>query len=166
MVAFLLIAAGYVAIPFPFISASSVDDVHECVIRWLYGHNDSGAQGEIRVCFIGIGTSFNPKDSDFTPRDPSHDFMTRLADMPVTTLPITHGINAVDRGAIGGYAVDSSGRRGLMLAAGNVSRWSVGITRCKALYYEGGLSSAGYEVIVLRVPFKWIPIWSRIMWMS
>ena len=65
-----------------------------------------------------------------------------------------------------GHVADPTGKPGLIFAAGNVKRWSLGLVACRGLYYEGGLSSAGYEIFILRLPFAWVPLWARMLWIS
>jgi hypothetical protein len=154
----------YFAVPFPFLSVGSRDKVRESAIRWLLHHNDSGAQNEIQVCFIGIGTTFNPSDRDYTPHDPPKEFVARFADFPAPTFPLSASTNIA--GGIGGHVADLNGKRGLIFGAGNVKRWSMGLAVCRGFYYEGGLSSAGYDIYILRVPFAWIPVYAHMLWIS
>ena len=149
----------YFAVPFPFVGAQDRDSARECTIRWLLHHNDSAMQDKLQACFVGIGTTFDPKDGDFAPRDPPKEFLSRFSNFPVPIFPVSANTNRFS-------AADSTGKRGLLLAAGNVRRWSIGIVVCRGFYYEGGLSSAGYEVYLLRVPFAWIPMVARMLWIS
>ena len=163
---FIIVAlvVAYFGVPFPFLSVGSRDNVRESAIRWLLHHNDSGQQNKIQVCFVGIGTTFDPNDRDFTPHDPTKEFVARFADFPVPTFPLSTSTNIA--GGIGGHVADSTGKHGLIFCAGNVRRWSIGLVVCRGYYYEGGLSSAGYNIYILRVPFAWIPVCSRMLWIS
>jgi hypothetical protein len=154
----------YFVVPFPFLGARGRDDVRESAIRWLLRHNDSGTQGKLQVCFVGIGTTFDPGDRDFAPQDPPKPFVDRFADFPVPVLPVSAITNATRR--IGGGVADATGKSGLIFGAGNVKRRSMGLVLCRGFYYEGGLSSAGYDIVILRVPFAWIPVWARMLWIS
>jgi hypothetical protein len=153
------VLVAYFAVPFPFLGARGRDNVRESAIRWLLHHNDSGMQNELQVCFIGTGTSFDPRATDFGPRDPSKEFLKRFSNLPVPTLPVSANTNRFG-------VADATGKRGLILAAGNVNRWSMGVATCRGLYYEGGLSSAGYEIFLLHLPFVWVPVCSRMLWIS
>ncbi len=163
-----LVAAGlvlaYFVVPFPFLSDCGKADVRESAIRWLLCHNHSGQQDNLKVCFIGLGTTFDPRNEDFGPQDPPADFVARFSDFPVPTFPVSASTNAP--GGIGGHVADTTGKAGLIFAAGNVKRRSPGLVVCRGLYYEGGLSSAGYDIFILRLPFVWVPVWSRMLWIS
>lgn len=163
-----LILAGlvlaYFIVPFPFLGDSGEMDVRESAIRWLFHHNHSGQQDNLKVCFIGLGTTFDPHDGDFGPHDPPSGFVDRFADFPVPMLPVSARTNAPV--GMGGHVTDAAGNPGLILGAGNVKRWSLGLVICRGLYFEGGLSSAGYDIFVLRLPFAWVPVWARIRWIS
>lgn len=60
---------AYVAVPFPFMGESARTDVRESAIRWLFRHNHSGQQAQLKVCFIGLGTTFDPQDENFRPQE-------------------------------------------------------------------------------------------------
>jgi hypothetical protein len=149
----------YFVMPFPFLGTRGRDNVRESTIRWLLHHNASGMQDKLQVCFIGVGTSFDPQAGDFGPKDPPNEFLRRFSNFPVPTLPISANTNRFG-------VADATGKPGLILAAGNVNRWSIGVVACRGFYYEGGLSSAEYEVFLLRLPFTWVPVWSRMLWIS
>jgi hypothetical protein len=155
---------AYVAVPFPFLGESARTDVRESAIRWLFRHNHSGQQTQLKVCFIGVGTTFDPQDENFGPQDPPTGFVERFSDFPVPTFPVSASTNAP--GGIGGHVADKAGKPGLIFAAGNVRRWSLGFVVCRGLYYEGGLSSAAYDIFILRLPFAWVPVWARMLWIS
>lgn len=165
-----LIVAGfmlaYLAVPFPFLREASRSDVRESAIRWLLHHNGSGLQNRLQVCFIGTGTTFDPQDEDFGPHDPPREFVNRFTNFPVPTLPPSARTNLQQAGTLGGYVADTHGRPGLVLAAGNVTRWSLGLVVCRGLYYEGGLSAAGYDIYILRLPFVWVPVWAHTLWIA
>lgn len=142
-----VVLVAYLVGPFPFLGARGRDNARESAMRWLLHHNASGLQNKLQVCFIGIGTSFDPEAGDFGPRDPSQEFLKRFSNFPVPTLPVSANTNRFG-------VADATGKPGLILAAGNVKRWSVGVAACRGLYYEGGLSSAGYEIFLLRLPWR------------
>jgi hypothetical protein len=155
-IAFLVLI--YIVVPFSFVSKANRDDIHEATIRWLLHHNNSGQQDKLQVCFIGIGTTLDPEDDNFNPHDPSKEFIKRFYDFPVPTYPVSENK---------GYGVvDATGKRGLILAAGNTDRKSIGFVVCRGYYYEGDLSSAAYDIFIMRVPFGWVPVWARMLWIS
>ena len=165
----------WLAVPFPFLGEAGRSDVQEAAIRRVFQHNGSGLQDQLEVCFIGIGTSLDPSDDDFTPGEPSKEFVDRFSDLPVPALPISQSRNALPGGpgtvdspdgGMFSHVTDATGRPGLIFAAGDVKRWSLGIVVCRGLYYEAGLSSAAYDILILRLPFAWIPVWSRMLWIS
>ena len=169
------LALAYFAVPFPFLTEGSRSDVQEASIRWLFRHNASGLQDKLQVCFVGIGTTFDPSDNDCHPHDPPKEFVDRFAGFPVPVLPVSQSATArpqrpgyIDSpdGGIFGHVVDSAGRRGLIFGAGNVRRWSLGVALCRGYYYEAGLSAGGYDIIILRLPGLWIPVWARMRWVS
>lgn len=142
----------YFGFPFPFLSENSRADIREAGIRYLVHHNDSAVQHKLEVCYVGLGTSFDPEDNDFAPQAPPAAFLKRFEDFQV---PV-YGVGATD----------GAGKRGLSLSAGNVRRWSLGLVRCRGLYFEGSLSSAAYDIYILRVPFAWLPVGARMLWLS
>jgi hypothetical protein len=158
-----LILACFV-VPFPFLSDVGVADVREAAIRWLLRHNHSGLQDGLKACFVGIGTTFDPHDRACMPHDPPPGFVARFSDFPVPVFPVSTSTNVPD--GIGGRVTDAEGKSGLTFAAGNVKRWSVGVVVCRGLYYEGGLSAAGYDIFILRLPFVWVPVRARVLWAS
>ena len=154
--AWLLVALAallaYLALPFPFLSSRSRVDIQEASIRWLLRHNHSALQNRLQVCYVGLGKTFDPDDKDFSPLAPPPDFLKRFADLPV---PV--------------YAVgsrDGAGKKGLSVSAGDVQRWSIGLVRCRGLYFEGSLSSAAYDIYMLRLPFTWLPFGAKTRWLS
>jgi hypothetical protein len=165
----------YFLVPFPFLSEGSRADVHEACIRWLFHHNASALQDKLQVCFVGIGTTFDPMDKDCDPHDPPKEFVDRFADFAVPVFPVSQSARAgpsgpgyIDSpdGGIFPHVVDSAGRPGLIFGAGNVKRWSLGVAVCRGYYFEAGLSAGGYEILVLRLPFLWVPVWARMLWIS
>jgi hypothetical protein len=154
----------YFAVPFPFLSVGGRDDVRESAIRWLLHHNDSGQQKKIQVCFIGIGKSFDLKEQDSS-HDPTKEFVARFADFPVPVLPLSAKTNVINSGGIP-FVTDTTGKHGIIFYAGNVRRWSMGLVVCRGCYYVGGINAAGYEIYILRVPFAWIPVCARMLWIS
>jgi hypothetical protein len=167
--------AAYFAVPFPFLNDANRDDAREATIRWLLHHNDSGLQDHLEVCFIGVGTTFDPSAESFDLRDPTKELLARFSDFPVPTHPVSGSVEAPPRkpgyvdspdGGIFTHVEDERGRPSLIFAAGRVKRWSLGIAVCRGYYYEAGLSSATYDVYMLRLPFTWLPVWSYRLWIS
>lgn len=154
------VALLYFVIPFPVLTKASESDIQEACIRWLLGDNHSAVRGELQVCYVGLGTTFDHSDKDFSPHDPPADFLRRFADLKIPVYPVSHAKS--NHGKI----TDDSGRPGLCLSAGNVRRWSLGLVRCRGMYFEASLSAAGYEVYMLRLPFAWIPLRAKMLWIS
>ncbi len=150
----------YFAAPFSILSEASRSDIQEACIRWLLRHNHSAVRGDLKVCYLGLGTTFDHGDGDFSPRDPPAEFLSRFADLRIPVHPVSEAKS--NQGRIS----DASGKPGLCLSAGIVRRWSLGLVCCRGMYFESGLSAAGYEIYVLRVPFVWIPIRAKMLWLS
>jgi hypothetical protein len=152
----------YFAVPFPILSDADRTDIQEAAIRWLLVHNHSAQQDKLQVCFIGIGKTFDPDDENgLDANDPTEEFISRFSDFPVPVFPAS----AIDDANVG-YIADKTGRRGLSFGAGNVKRWSIGVVICRGFYYEGNLSAAGYNIFILRTPFRWVPVWALRLWIS
>ena len=163
--------AAFLAMPFPYIGGPAVADVQEAAIRYLLHHNASGLQDRLQVCFVGLGSSFGEDE----PHDPPREFLERFADFPVPVHPVSEVVHARPRGpghvdspdgGVFGHVADKEGRPGLVFAAGDVRRWSGGVAVCRGHYYEAGLSAAEYDIYLIRVPFGWVPVYARVLWVS
>jgi hypothetical protein len=150
----------YILVPFPFLTKTGESDIQEACIRWLVGDNHSAVRGELKVCYIGLGTTFDHSDKDFSPHDPPAEFLRRFEDLRIPVKVVSEAKSK------DGQITDDSGRPSLCISAGNVRRLSLGLVRCRAMYFEGGLSSAGYEVYILRLPFTWVPFRAKTLWIS
>ena len=162
----ILIIAGlilaYFAVPFPFLSDAGRDDARESAIRWLLRHHSLAIQKGYQVCFVVIGTQFDPhEDNGCHMEDPTKKFVDRLSDFPVPVFPASQGVPRKLSGVM-----DKQGRPGVIFGAGNVKRWSLGIAVCRGYFYEGGLSAGGYDIYMLHLPFLWIPVGGRNLWAS
>lgn len=165
------VIGAYLAVPFPYLGESARMDIHEAVVRYLLHHNASGLQGRLQVCFVGVGSSFDKVE----PQDPPTGFIERFVDFPVPVHPVSQVVHAPHRGpghidapdgGMFSHVADAEGRPGLVFAAGDVRRYSVGIAVCRGFYYEAGLSAAEYDIYLIRIPFGWIPIRAKMLWIS
>jgi hypothetical protein len=162
---------AYFAVPYAHVSENARLDMQEAVIRYLLHHNASGLQERLQVCFVGIGSSFDQVE----PRDPPSGFIERFDDFPVPVHPVSQAVHAPPQrpgyidssdGGMFSHVADTKGRPGLIFAAGDVTRYSVGIAVCRGLYDEAVLSAAEYDVYLIWTPFGWIAIRAKLLWIS
>ncbi|MFH0962598.1 MAG: hypothetical protein V2A58_01155 [Planctomycetota bacterium] len=146
---------GYLFLPtFLGLSPARILDIREKTIRWVYHHNHSGIRDTLEVCYIGIGRSFDIRADDLRTEDPAAELLSRLRDLEVPCRPLSE------------WPGKERNRERIIVGAGDVSRISLGVVRSKGSYYVNGLNAGAYDVYFLWVPFRWVPVCWRMLWIS
>ena len=158
------LSLAYFAFPFPFHKSSAEDDIREAVIRGMVEGGRSLRGGNVRVCFVGVAPSFDWEEMGFTALDPPDAFLNRFCDFPVPVLPVSKSKYV---GGIPSKVTDAGGQTGVVLATGSVRRLSLGIAVCQGVWYRANIAgSTGADTYFVRLPFVWIPVWTRTQFVS
>jgi hypothetical protein len=117
-------------------------------------------EGKPEVCFIGEGTTF-PATSSLAQivHDPESGLLLDGRSCGVLIAPVSyHSIERPVNGTLGFVVKDKEGRSGVIVASGDIKRYSRILVSCRGYYCRGGMSAGECDVYLLQLFWRWMPI--------
>lgn len=134
----------------------AVDAVREAALRYLFEHNDSGIGSRAAAYCIKV------RSADNRWRDPSQSFVRRFRLDAPRVVPSSHCHRVGDEGV---FEI-TTGRQALEFAIYAVSYGSPSTATISAIYSEGPLSAAGYELSLELHDGRWVVEDAKTEWIS
>lgn len=148
---------------------SSLAPRHATRIRVAVIHSmweQASREAELEVCFVGQGTTFSPSSPLEALDDPDPTFLAHFKALGIPVLPASsHTTQAPEDGTLGFIVQDVSGRRGAVLASGDIRQFTRMVVACRSFYCLGGMAAGAYKVYLVRlfgiaIPVRVVREWS------